>query len=261
MMRSPDASNPTPTALPPGARAGRILGALALGFAFCSIALVWFAVDPLLHPWLFLAIPVFLMFLSVLPLSLAAMVFEKRARRRAVLAPGDFRSPGRVGLTLGLLAIGVWVFVLLLMVPLLAGRSVSPRVRDRAVISNMEEGVSELAMEYEKAAAEGLGEAQRLEALERLLASWQDRRNPWNRRQPWLHPHVFEAEPGEAAAEAVARERATVLGQSVFVLSAPGSKPAERWLAGAVLNQGRNDKVPSADSRDRIRVKTRRLAP
>lgn len=260
MTPSPDSSKPPSMEHPPGARASWVLGGMALGFALFSIALVWFAVDPQLHPWVFLVIPIFLMFLLVLPLSLAAMIFRRRARRRAALEPSTFRKPGRMGLVLSLSAIGVWLFVLLLMVPLLVGRGGSPRARDRAVVSNMQEGVAELAMEYGKAAAEGLAEPRRLEALETLLASWQDRRNPWSRRQPWLHPHLLASEPGEAAAEAMARQRATVLGQSVFVLSASAGEREERWLAGAVLTQGMKSADLRRNTEDRIIVKAKRLA-
>ncbi len=255
-MRSPGSSNPAPTALPSGARASRVLGATALGSALCAVALVWFAVEPLAHPRI-LVLPALLAFLLVPPLALASVIQGSRARRRADLEPNTFRAPGCMGLAFSLSAVGLWLLVLLLMVPLLAGRGGSQRARDRAVVSNMQEGIAELAAEYEKAAAEGLAEARRLEALETLLASWQDRRNPWSRRQPWLHPHIVGSGPGEAAAAALARQRATVLGQSVFVLSATAGDQEECWLAGAVLTQTMKS-APGTE--DRIIVKTKRLA-
>lgn len=259
-MRFPDPSNPASAMLPSGARASRVLGATALGSAVYSVALVWFAVDPSPHPR-FLVILAFLTFLLVLPLSLAAMIFGRRARRCAALEPNTLMAPGPMGLVLSLSAIGVWLLVLLMTLPLFAGRGGSPRARDRAVVSNMQGGVTELAAEYEKAATEGLPEARRIEALETVLASWQDRRNPWSRRQPWLHPHIVGSGPGEAAAVVMARQRATVLGQSVFVLSATAGDQEERWLAGAVLTQGLKSADPRPISEDRIIVKTKRLGP
>ncbi len=258
MPRSPDASNPAPTTPPPGARGSRVLGATALGSVLCAVALVWFAADPLPHPR-FLVILAFLAFLLVPPLVLASVILGSRARRRATHAPGAFGKPGRMDLVLSVSALGLWLVVLVLAVPLLAGSGVSPRVRDRAVVSNMQEGVAELAAAYEKAAAEGLPEAQRLEALERLVVSWQDRRNPWSRRQPWLHPHILASDSGEAAAEAMARQRATVLGQSVFVVSASSGEREERWLAGAVLTQGMSGASSRPGNEDRIIVETKRL--
>lgn len=260
MMRSPDSSIPAPSALPPGARAIWVFGATALGSALCAVALVWFAVEPLAHPRI-LVLPALLVFLLVPPLALASVILGSRARRRATLEPTTFRAPGCIGLAFSLLAVGLWLLVLLLMVPLLAGSGVSPRVRDRAVVSNMQDGVAELAAEYEKTTVAGLSEAQRLEALERFLASWQDRRNPWSRRQSWVHPHILRSEPSEAAAEAMARQRATVLGQSVFVLSATAGDQEERWLAGAVLTQCLKSADPRPISEDRIIVKTKRLGP
>ncbi len=248
-----------PSHLSPEARRSRILGAVALVFAILSVALVWLAVDPQLHPYIVLAIPAFLMFILVLPVSVLAMVLGRRARRRASLEPGAFRAPGAMGSVLGLLAMGVWALVLLMMVPFLAGRGGSPRARDRAVVSNMHEGLAELSTAFEKAAAEGLAEEGRLERLDVLMTSWQDRRNPWSKGQPWLHPHLLVSGPGEAAAEGMARQRAVLLGQSVFVISSAASDSGDRWMAGAVLTQGREDSSPRPVPPGRIISKTARL--
>ena len=220
---------------PPGMRLSRILGVLALGFSVGSLSLVWLAVDPGSNPYRVLILPGVLMFLLAVPLSILAMVFGRRARRKVRLGPKAIPTPAGTGLGLGLLALAGWGLVLFLLMSTFGG---NPRARDRAVISNMRGGLADLAETAGGASAASLSDEGRAEVLDGLLASWRDRKNPWDRRQPWLNPRLIASGPGKATAEAVARQQATILGQVVFVLSSAGKDSSAQWLVGAVLTKG-----------------------
>lgn len=244
-----DALSPSQTSLLPGTRMVRTLAALSLGFVlFPSSALLWLALDPEIRSYPALAIPASLLFLLAPPLGILAMLLGRRVRRRA---SGCFAIPDRAAFRTSILSLAIWVVVLALLVPLLArnGRS---RARDRAAVANLQAGLADLSTAYAKVAEAGLSEDRRVEALERLLATQQDLNNPWVYGQPALQPHLLTSDPGEAAAVAVARQRATALGQVVFALATPAGASGPRWLAGAV----RTRSVSPA-----IVVKTSRLEP
>lgn len=214
-------------------RAARNLAAVALGFAVLSFALVWLAMDPEVRSYPALAIPAAAMFLLAPPLGILAMILGRQARKRASLAPGPCAEPTRAYFRMSLLSFCVWALVVILMVPLLA-RTPRGRARDRAALWNLENGLADLADAYGKASSSGFSEAGRLEALERLLAAQQDRKNPWQSSQPGLRVRVLTSAPGETAARALAAQQATTLGQVVFTISAPSTISEPRWLAGAV---------------------------
>jgi hypothetical protein len=243
----PDLLPPSP---PPGARAARTLAVLALGFAILASPLLWFALDPETRALPFLTIPLGLMFLMAPPLAARAMILGRRAQRRS---SGALPVPERADLRMGLFALGVWVLLSALLVPLLA-RNGRGRARDKAALMNMQAVLAQLATAYGEASRTGLSEDRRIATLDLLLASQTDLSNPWEQGQRGLYPHIFQSSPGEAAAEAAARQRATTLGQAVFAVAAPPGASEPPWLVGAVLTR-------TQETRTKIVTRSKRLEP
>jgi hypothetical protein len=150
---------------------------LAFGFALFSASLIWLALDPETRSYPVLAIFGSAMFLLTVPMALVAMFLGNKARRRVLPDSRSFRSTGRLELKLGLASIGLWALVLAMVVPLLA-RSGRGRARDRAAIMNVQEGLEDLAAAYNDASRKGLAEELRVKAMEHLLETGQELRNP-----------------------------------------------------------------------------------
>jgi hypothetical protein len=224
---------PDPAPLPAGARVTGVLAALALGFALCSLVLVWLAPDLEASALPRMAISALALWLLALPLSLVALFLGRRRN-----------------LALSLAALGSWALLLIVFVPLLA-RNGSAGARDRAALWNLQNGLADLSASYQQTA--DLPAERRLAALAQVLAAQSELRNPWNRNQPALAPQVFASGPGAPAAEAMARQQARVPGQAVFALSGE-TEPV--WVAGAVLIRARK-----ASPEAQVVSKTLRLRP
>jgi hypothetical protein len=181
--------------------------------------------------------------LALVPLSmaltLAALLANGAARRRARREPERFLPPKPAGLAMALASFPLALGVFLL--PGLALSGGGTRARDKAVVWNLAEGMEGLALAFTQARQEGLGAPERQAAMGTSLATLETRTNPWLRGQPAFRGTllIHGSAPGEVRQRAAAE--ATTLGEVVFVFSEPGS---ERCLAGAVLTKGLTQPPP-----------------
>ena len=203
----------------PGAKTGRVCGILAIVLALTCVG-----------------IPVAII------LGIVAIVKTGKAKSLARNYPENYALPSNSGLILGIVGLCLPVVMLpfagivsAIAIPALLSQRA--RARDKVAISNMVGRLADLAGQYDK-----LAEAKRPpEEIRSRLESYlknspvQDR-NPWDDAQPAYRWTITEGGATKEDTGLVARGQARVLGQAVFVFTAP-VQGNRGFIGGAVRTQ------------------------
>ena len=199
----------------PGAKAAKVCGILAIVFAFTCVG-----------------------FPVAVVLGIVALVQHSKARRLVREQPEAYRPVPATGLVTGIVGLVLPVFLLpvagivsAIAIPaLLSQRS---RARDKAAIEALAGGTADLIGEYDRLAEVGTPKEAIPAALEAKVKTL-GAQDSWDPALPAYAGKVGVVEGlDRTGVEEAARARATVLGQTAFVLELPrDGQPG--YLAGAV---------------------------
>ncbi len=204
----------------PGAKGSRICGILAIVSSLTCIG-----------------IPVGII------LGIVALVQQAKAKRLARENPGSYRVPTSSGLVLGIIGLIMPVVMLpfvgivsAIAIPALLGQRA--RAREKVVVSTLHATLPDLADRYGRALESGRDALTIKAELEQFLQTSAHPKNPYNPGAP-AFTYTITMTPAVTEEEivAVAQEKATTLGEVVFVMSVPLDPQAPRFVAGAVLTQ------------------------
>lgn len=183
-------------------------------------------------------------------LAIVALVKQAKASRLAKEDPGLYEKPSATGLVLGILGL-VMPIVMIPFIGIVSAIAIPAmlsqraRARDKAAMMNMVGRTGDLVGQWDKQREQNTPPEQIAPALEAYLkASTAADTNPWNAAAP-AYSYQIEVVSGldrDGIEEAV-KERATVLGQPVWILELPApdkyspglTNPG--YLAGAVQVQ------------------------
>lgn len=183
-------------------------------------------------------------------LAIVALVKQAKASRMAKEEPGLYEKPAATGLVLGILGL-VMPIVMLPFIGIVSAIAIPAllsqraRARDKAAIENMAGRTADLVGQFDKQRELATPPEQIAPALEAYLkTSGAADRNPWNAAAP-AYSYQIEVVTGldRDGIEEAAKERATTLGQPVWILELPApdkyspglTNPG--YLAGAVQVQ------------------------
>ena len=203
----------------PGAKAARICGITAIALSLTCVG-----------------IPIAII------LGIVAIVKSSKAKRLARSHPETYEMPSSAGLILGIVGVCMPVVMLpfvgivsAIAIPALLSQRA--RARDKMAITNLVGRLDDLTIEYDRLAEAKQPPEQIKGRLESYLktAHAQDK-NPWNAAEPAYRWTIAEGGPTKDETELVAREQAKVLGQAVFVFTAP-IQGRSGFIGGAVRVQ------------------------
>lgn len=175
-------------------------------------------------------------------LAVIAILQYQRAKRLASRNPAGYRQPAVAGLVMAILTLVcvpvVVGFGLLSAVTVPAYQQYRGRAQDRAVQANVSNGALEMLVELQSMGSTPATSAQLAAALEaRVPGKLGAQLNPWRRdSQAYaLQVGILQGCASEADAAQAASVRATVLGQTVFSVQAPGVTGEPGYLVAAAL--------------------------
>jgi hypothetical protein len=203
----------------PGAKVGRTCGILAIVLALTCVG-----------------IPI------AIVLGIVAIVKTSKAKSLARSYPDTYEMPSSSGLILGIVGLCLPVVMLpfvgivsAIAIPALLGQRA--HARDKAAISNMTIRLNDLAGQYGQLAQPGLPAEEIKARLETYLkTSGAQEKNPWIITEPAYRWDITEGGATKEDTELIAREQARVVGQAVFVFTAP-SQGHSGFIGGAVKRQ------------------------
>ena len=203
----------------PGGKTGRVCGILAIVLALTCVG-----------------IPIAII------LGIIAIVKTSKAKSIARSYPETYEMPSSAGLILGIVGLCLPVVMLpfvgivsAIAIPALLGQRA--RARDKAAISNMTARLNDLTGQYDKLARTKQPPEEIKGSLETYLkTSYAQDKNPWNMAEPAYRWTFTEGGTTQEATELLAREQARVLGQAVFLFTAP-VQGRSGFIGGAVKVQ------------------------
>ncbi len=203
----------------PGGKTGRICGILAIVLALTCVG-----------------IPIAII------LGIIAIVKTSKAKSMARSYPETYEMPSSAGLILGIVGLCLPVVMLpfvgivsAIAIPALLGQRA--RARDKAAIYNMTSRLNDLTGQYDKLAETKQSPEEIRGHLETYLkTSTAQDKNPWNMAEPAYRWTFTEGGTTQEATELLAREQARVLGQAVFLFTAP-VQGRSGFIGGAVKVQ------------------------
>ena len=232
----------SPAAPPPGAKASKTCGSLAIAIAIASMVIpAAIALQIKVHGIL-VAIGLILSCLGILlalGLSIGALLLHRKARRwaKALLdadasIPATRRTYGILGLVLSLMAA---LIMFLAVLNLVSNRRPA---RDASSQANLESAEGILVGEYDRLVTTEATPDVIPHLLEiKLWGVGGPDRNPWDPSSPAFTNTIEVVDaPDLASIAEIARTRAVERGRTVFVISMPDpSRGRDGYLAGAVL--------------------------
>ena len=188
----------------PGVKTGRVCGILAIVLALSCVG-----------------IPVAII------LGIVAIVKTSKARSLARSYPETYELPSSAGLILGIVGLCLPLVMLpfagivsAIAIPALLSQRA--RARDKVAISNMTGRLDDLVGQYDQLAKTKQPSEEIGSRLETYLKTFYARdKNPWNMAEPAYRWTLTEGGATQEATELLAQEQARVLGQAVFVFTAP----------------------------------------
>lgn len=203
----------------PGAKTGRTCGILAIVLALTCVG-----------------IPIAII------LGIVAIVKTSKAKGLARSYPETYEMPSSAGLILGIVGLCLPVVMLpfagivsAISIPALLGQRA--RARDKAAISNMTARLNDLTGQYDKLAETRQPPEEIKGSLETYLkTSYAQDKNPWDPNTAAYRWTVTDGGTTSEDTELLAREQATVMGQAVFVFTAP-MQGQSGFIGGAVRVQ------------------------
>ena len=200
----------------PGAKTGRVCGILAIVLALTCVG-----------------IPIAII------LGIIAIVKTSKAKSMARNYPEIYETPSSAGLILGIVGLCLPVVMLpfvgivsAIAIPALLSQQA--RARDKVAISNMTTRLDDLVVQYNKPAEAKLQPEEIRGRLETYLkTSYAQDKNPWDTTEPAYRWTITEGGATQEDTELLAREQARVIGQTVFVFTAP-VQGRSGFIGGAV---------------------------
>jgi len=175
-------------------------------------------------------------------LGIIAIVKTSKAKSMARSYPETYEMPSSAGLILGIVGLCLPVVMLpfagivsAIAIPALLSQRA--RARDKVAISNMVGRLGDLAGQYDQLAATKQPPEEIRARLETYLkTSTAQDKNPWDITQPAYRWTITEGGATKEDTELVAREQAMVVGQVIFVFTAP-VQGHSGFIGGAVKVQ------------------------
>jgi hypothetical protein len=205
----------------PGAKAARVCGILAIILSLTCIGILFGII-----------------------LGIVAIVQHAKAKRLARQYPEAYLSPSASGLVLGIIGLVMPVIMLpflgivsAIAIPAFLGQR--GRARDKVVLFTMNAKLPELAERYGRSQETGANAMTIKGDLDAYLQSSVGmQKNPYNPQAPAFRYTVgMTTAATEEEMTDAATQQASILGEVVFVMSAPIDPQAPRYVAGAVRTQ------------------------